>query len=203
MDCAALSIKLHDPSSRAEAAPTSAGPAPKKTGSIGAGTVPGRREASSIGAELVMTRFSFPRPSEHDSEREPAQTTRRRFLALFVATGATVGARSLISNEAYGAESAAPSSLVWRLDSHWGYAVGPKHRTHCHCRTCVAHATNKVFASREAAESGRAHQHCVCEVRAVQIDPAGYPKLFDGQKSVDLRNPGIADSYSKLVVASH
>jgi hypothetical protein len=119
---------------------------------------------------------------------------RRGFLALLAATGAAaVGGRAITAWAAPGAGH----SPLWRLDSHWGYPSGPSQRTHCQCNACVHHARNKMFASRADAEDGRAHAHCACQPRAVQIDPARFGALFpDGRGSVDLRDDGVAAAYA-------
>jgi hypothetical protein len=125
---------------------------------------------------------------------------RRGFLALLGATGAIA-----LSGRALTAWSAAEPnhSLVWRLDSHWGYPAGKQGRTHCQCNACVQHARNKVFASQADAEDGRAHAHCGCRPRAVQIDATKFSSLFpDGGGSVDLRNGDTASAYQAALVSS-
>jgi hypothetical protein len=122
---------------------------------------------------------------------------RRGFLALLAATGTlAIGGRVL---SAWGTP-AAPPSLVWRLDSHWGYPTGPSQKTHCQCNACVRHARNKVFATRAEAEAGRAHANCVCQPRAVQIDATKFNTLFpSGSGSVDLRTSGVTATYQSAL----
>jgi hypothetical protein len=126
---------------------------------------------------------------------------RRRFLALLAASGTlAIGARGLT---ALGAAAPDPPSLVWRLDSHWGYPTGPSQKTHCQCNACVHHARNKVFATRADADAGRAHAHCVCQPRAVQIDAQKFSTLFPGGGgSVDLRTAGVASAYQSALASS-
>ena len=126
---------------------------------------------------------------------------RRRFLALLAASGTfAIGARGL---SALGAAAPDPPSLVWRLDSHWGYPTGPGQKTHCQCNACVHHARNKVFATRADADAGRAHAHCVCQPRAVQIDATKFNTLFpSGSGSVDLRTTGVAATYQSALASS-
>ena len=142
--------------------------------------------------------------TEHGKAVEATGTTpRRRFLLMLGGLGAAAGLRVGTRTEAFAATPDTNPNLVWRLDSHWGYAAGPRKKTACKCNACVQHATNKVFATREAAEASRAHTNCVCQVRAVQINPDGYEKLFQGNTAVDLRNTSISDLYRKLLVPSH
>ena len=125
---------------------------------------------------------------------------RRHFLALLAASGTlAIGARGL---RALGAAASDPPSLVWRLDSHWGYPTGHGQKTHCQCNACVHHASNKVFATRADADAGRAHTNCVCQPRAVQIDATKFNTLFpSGSGSVDLRTPGVASAYQSALAS--
>jgi hypothetical protein len=136
------------------------------------------------------------------TQRTPIERTavknvdRRMFLASLAGAGALVA----FGTKAVGS---APSgrALVWRLDSHWGYPSGKRGATHCKCRACVSHATNKVFASQAEAHEGRAHDHCVCQVHAVQVHPSGYEALFpDGRGSTDLRDGKVAEIYRGAIV---
>ena len=125
---------------------------------------------------------------------------RRGFLALLATSGTLlIGARDLLTA---GAAPQSPPSLVWRLDSHWGYPTGPGQKTHCQCNACVHHARNKVFATRADADAGRAHTHCVCQPRAVQIDATKFSTLFpSGSGSVDLRTAGVAATYQSALAS--
>ena len=124
---------------------------------------------------------------------------RRGFLGLLAASGTlAISAGAL---KAWSAP-AAPPSLVWRLDAHWGFPTGPSQKTHCQCNACVHHARNKVFATRADADAGRAHAHCVCQPRAVQIDATKYSTLFpNGTGSVDLRTAGVAATYQSALTS--
>lgn len=139
----------------------------------------------------------------NESEPTAPSTPRRKFLLMLAGLGAASGLRLSNDREAVAATTTVNPTLVWRLDSHWGYAAGPKKRTACKCNACVNHAKNKVFATSEAAEAGRAHKNCNCQLRAVQINPDGYKKLFQGTASVDLRNDAISELYRSLLVPSH
>ena len=134
---------------------------------------------------------------------QSSTSTRRGFLAALGSVAAAFGiARATHTTGAFAASKSTPS-LVWRLDSHWGYPAGSRKRTHCKCNACVHHATNKVFATQADAEAGRIHPHCECQVRAVQINADGYNDLFQGKPSVDLRHSDAAERYAKFVVPSH
>ena len=127
------------------------------------------------------------------------ELNRRGFLALLAASGTlAIGGRALT---AWSAPQDAPS-LVWRLDSHWGFPTGHGQKTHCQCNACVHHARNKVFATKADAEAGRAHANCVCQPRAVQIDATKYSTLFPGgANTVDLRTPGVATAYQNALAS--
>ncbi len=141
----------------------------------------------------------------NDSERiRTASTTRRGFIATVATAAAAVGLhRAAGATEAFAAGSSTNKALVWRLDSHWGYAVGARNRTHCKCRACIGHATNKVFATQSAALAGRIHTYCECQPRAVQITASSYDALFQGANVVDLRHAGVAALYTNALIASH
>jgi hypothetical protein len=57
----------------------------------------------------------------------------------------------------------------------------------CHaCAACHAHAANKLFATRAAAESGRAHPGCKCKVvRGGTFGVKLWADLFGGLSSPD------------------
>ncbi len=131
------------------------------------------------------------------------KTTRRAFLATVATAATAIGFHRATQTSGAFAATPTSSSLVWRLDSHWGYPTGTRKRTHCKCNACVHHATNKVFATQADAEAGRIHPHCECQIRAVQFNAAGYDDLFLGKPSADLRRAGVADIYAKFVVPSH
>ncbi len=119
---------------------------------------------------------------------------------MFIATLAGAGVFAAFGIDRAGSTQAG-RSLVWRLDSHWGYPSGKRGATHCECNACVSHATNKVFATQAAASEGRAHKNCACQMRAVQIRPDGYAALFaDGQSSRDLRDGEVAAVYGKSIL---
>jgi hypothetical protein len=69
--------------------------------------------------------------------------------------------------------------------------------TTCACGACQKHAANKLFASREAADSGRAHVHCNCTVVEGTLSPGRWQALF-GDKTkpdrlhVDRRDASVA-----------
>jgi hypothetical protein len=50
--------------------------------------------------------------------------------------------------------------------------------TACACGACQKHAANKLFASQEAADSGRAHVHCNCSVVEDTLPPDRWRALF-------------------------
>ena len=49
---------------------------------------------------------------------------------------------------------------------------------HCSCTACHRHAANKLFATRAAANHGRAHRGCRCKVVRATIGADAWRKLF-------------------------
>ena len=71
--------------------------------------------------------------------------------------------------------------------------------TACACGACQKHAANKLFASREAADTGRAHVHCNCTVVEGTLSPDRWRALFGDQTQpnrlhVDRRDPNVAQA---------
>ena len=84
---------------------------------------------------------------------------------------------------------------VWRLDPLYGPCKKhPKGRGCSACNACVNHAKNKRFATRQAANTHRAHKHCNCKVvKGGKISRSAYSDLFGKPghlhaKSIDLRH---------------
>jgi hypothetical protein len=126
--------------------------------------------------------------------------TRRGFLAR---TLAGVGALSL-SLPLRGTLAARRRLPVFVLDPNGG-----KHCGSCSsCRACQSHGANKLFASRVAADTHRAHPNCNCAIReAGELPTALWFSLFglthgdpktDGV--VDLRHAGVLDLLGEHVV---
>ena len=85
---------------------------------------------------------SFARSPREDADADLAPGgSRPRFAAL----GGLYGASSA---------DAATRGVSYRLK------IGP----HCNCKACHHHAANKLFATRAAAEHGRAHPACTCMI---------------------------------------
>lgn len=64
------------------------------------------------------------------------------------------------------------------------------------CTACIRHGENKIFATAEDANRGRAHRRCKCTVVAgPEVSPAVYDALFAGGRvrSVDRRDPRVAE----------
>jgi hypothetical protein len=53
-------------------------------------------------------------------------------------------------------------------------------RQHAPCNACKAHAAHRYFASAEAADSGRAHPGCTCDVLAQRVTSAQLDEWFVG-----------------------
>jgi hypothetical protein len=122
------------------------------------------------------------------------EVSRRQFLR--VGAGSAVAAATFVTGT--GLANAAPTTVAT-------YALSPTstgrwcRRGHNNgdcssCGACKKHAANKVFRSTAAANAGRAHHRCRCEVVS---GPAVSPTVFDAlfgasTPSVDRRDPNIA-----------
>ena len=71
----------------------------------------------------------------------------------------------------------------WSNGRRCNVREGAKDRD-CHgCKACHNHAKNKIFATRRAADRGRAHPGCKCKVvRGGMLDEATWSALFGGSK---------------------
>ncbi len=87
---------------------------------------------------------------------------------------AAVAGLAAATSAALGAGVSAASSRqrveVYRLSSSWNEPVGKHRQTECGCRACRSHAENKIFFTRAAADTHRAHPGCHCQVEAITID---------------------------------
>lgn len=117
------------------------------------------------------------------------RVSRRAFL------GAVAGAGVLVVSVPAGAS--ASTRTLYGLNPDWGKGeascvAGRGGSTCSGCYACVKHAHNKVFATRAAADNGRAHPHCKCVVATLgTVDASTYQLLFGAGTSVDRRTPGI------------
>lgn len=64
------------------------------------------------------------------------------------------------------------------------------------CTACINHADNKIFATAQAAEDGRAHANCDCRVVDGELPYGAYVALFGNpgrlrRQSVDRRWPWV------------
>jgi hypothetical protein len=61
------------------------------------------------------------------------------------------------------------------------------------CSACVSHAANKLFSTKEAADSGRAHKGCNCAIVSGQaLTQGNHKELFATLESVDRRSTATA-----------
>jgi hypothetical protein len=75
------------------------------------------------------------------------------------------------------------TKLVFRLSTH-------RHRT---CKACKAHAANRFYRTRKAADKDRAHAGCNCAIVTQTIDRRLAKQYFKGRRKVfDLRSGGTA-----------
>ena len=128
------------------------------------------------------------------------QLSRHRFLVGVVASTAT-----LVITRPVGAIAPPAPHPVYRFDPLWGLGTNgcPEDADiatapgNCKgCGACARHAENKIFATRELAEAGRAHPHCKCLVQETAIPYGLWFRLFGrGEvESIDLRS----DSFKPL-----
>jgi hypothetical protein len=72
-----------------------------------------------------------------------------------------------------GSAEAATAGVSYRLKA------GP----HCSCKACHHHAANRLFATRSAADHGRAHPGCTCTiVRSRAVNAVQWRALFGQQR---------------------
>ncbi len=118
-----------------------------------------------------------------DSLCDERQLDRRTALGAFGALAAlTLGFPRLAD-----ASSRLP---VWRLDPVHRQGPGAYAARCTGCRACRRHARNKVFATREAAISGRAHANCHCVVVRTSLRATTHGRLFG---PVDARDRDVVD----------
>ena len=92
-------------------------------------------------------------------------STRRGFLARTLAGTAALAA-GLPLHGAFAARN--KPQKVYFLDPRSDKTCG----SCSSCRACVAHGANKLFASKDAADSHRAHPNCNCAIRVAGVLPA-------------------------------
>jgi hypothetical protein len=106
---------------------------------------------------------------------------RRAFLRL-----AALGLVALLPGSALAAEGRKrrkKTKLVYRLSTH-------RRRT---CKACKAHAANRFYRTRRAANKDRAHAGCNCAIVTQTIDRRLAKQYFKGRRKVfDLRAGGTA-----------
>jgi hypothetical protein len=82
------------------------------------------------------------------------------------------GATMLTGLYLVGSAEAATAGVSYRL----------KTGARCSCTACHHHAANRLFATRAAADHGRAHPGCRCTiVRSRAVSPAQWQALFGHQ----------------------
>jgi hypothetical protein len=109
--------------------------------------------------------------------------TRRGFGK--VALAVIAGGIALIRGRSARAWTLPGSRTVYVFDPAAELAIaGPGCAT---CAACRRHAEHKFFASREAAETRRAHPHCRCAIRAVSVRPTDFVRMFGEPKSPAFR----------------
>jgi hypothetical protein len=121
--------------------------------------------------------------------------SRREFLR--VGAGSAVAAATLLTagTGVAQAEGVTVASYVLSPTSTGRWCRRGHNKGDCSsCGACTKHAANKVFRSADAAEAGRAHPRCRCEVVAgPALSPTVFDTLFgDSTPSVDRRDPNIA-----------
>jgi hypothetical protein len=115
-----------------------------------------------------------------------APLSRRAFLARGAGAAAALagapllGACSAAAPEAQEAPPPPPATLAaWVLDPEWGGCGHAAADRNCHaCAACHAHARNKLFATREAADVNRAHPRCRCLVAEMALPAEQWAALF-------------------------
>ena len=63
------------------------------------------------------------------------------------------------------------------------FQLSTRRQSHA-CKACQAHAHNRVYATRAAAEANRAHPGCNCQIATYAADAATLSTLFPGNATV-------------------
>jgi hypothetical protein len=123
--------------------------------------------------------------------------TRRTFLAragsLIAAVALPVACGGKKASTSTAVTTSAHAVPVYLLSTSDPKCTG----TACACSACQKHAANKLFASREAADTGRAHVHCNCTVVEDVLSPDRWRALFGDparpdRLAVDRRDQRVA-----------
>ncbi len=124
--------------------------------------------------------------------------TRKAFLAragsliAVVALPVACGGKKTAASTALSTGESSPIP-VYLLSTSDPKCTGPA----CACGACQKHAANKLFATPEAADSGRAHVHCNCSVVEGTLSPDRWRALFGDRArpdrlAVDRRDQNVA-----------
>lgn len=99
--------------------------------------------------------------------------------AVWGAAGVVLASASTldaISASAASRATTAPGALVYRLSTRNNRAA---------CAACRAHGANRYYRSAEAADAGRAHPGCSCQVLSHDVARAQYDAWFaDASRAV-------------------
>jgi hypothetical protein len=108
----------------------------------------------------------------------------RRVLAGLA--GAALAVAGLGASEVLGKRLG--TRKIYVLNPEWGAGRKgcPKseEKTHkkgggCHaCVACHRHGRNKRFATRQAADKGRAHKHCRCRIETKSVSAEEFERMF-------------------------
>jgi hypothetical protein len=110
---------------------------------------------------------------------------RREFLGTAVAGVATVavGGSGLLSGCAGSSGAGNPAQPLGSAETANTFQLSTRHIRRA-CNACQAHAHNRLYTSREAADADRAHPGCRCEIAGRQTDSTTLSQLFPSGHSV-------------------
>ena len=112
-------------------------------------------------------------------------STRRGFLARTLAGAAALAAGLPL----HGTFAARKSLKVYVLDPRGDKTCGSCHS----CRACLLHGANKLFASKAAADTHRAHPNCNCAIRVAGALPSNVWVPLFGLNRGDDATGGVVD----------
>jgi hypothetical protein len=112
-----------------------------------------------------------------DGDGEHQGIGRRQFLQLL-----GFGAVALLADPAAAARGGAKQKTVYRLSSRGQHA----------CKACKAHAANRFYRTRAAADADRAHAGCGCKIVEQRIKRRLAKKYFKRGDVYDVRWEGTA-----------
>ena len=110
-------------------------------------------------------------------EQSQKKMTRMEFLKLIGVSSASFFASGLLNEELF-ADVASNEDTFARIRKNQCVVYHTSTRKRKACNACKRHALNKIFSSREAADTFRAHPGCNCKIVEEKINWRNYVGSF-------------------------